>query len=231
MLKLAKRRGSSSFYARGAYLGERVFESLGTRDRGEAERLLATLQNGIFERQARGGVQPVDGDMPIDRIDQQAIDCAAAAIYPACSPATRNRKVHTPTSAILKFAGVTRNIRRPKAPPGIVRWLTQDEARRLVAACSPHLRPLVMFLLHTGARIGEALWLDWRWELLSEKRHEKQRLRGANRNLAKVGVEGSNPFALSKKINDLTKFIECQPPASIGARHCASRRCEERCRS
>ena len=44
MLKLAKRRGSSSFYARGAYLGERVFESLGTRDRGEAERLLATLK-------------------------------------------------------------------------------------------------------------------------------------------------------------------------------------------
>jgi integrase len=79
-----------------------------------------------------------------------------------CSPATRNRKVHTPTSAILKFAGVTRNIRRPKAPPGIVRWLTQDEARRLIAACSPHLRPLVMFLLRTGARIGEALWLDWR---------------------------------------------------------------------
>jgi hypothetical protein len=111
MLKLAKRRGSSSFYARGAYLGERVFESLGTRDRGEAERLLATLQNGIVEKQARGGVRPVEGfvgaasrymegggerrfvapllrhfgDMPIDRIDQQAIDCAAAAIYPACS--------------------------------------------------------------------------------------------------------------------------------------------------
>ena len=61
MLKLAKRRGSSSFYARGAYLGERVFESLGTRDREEADRLLATLQNGIFERQARGGVQPVEG--------------------------------------------------------------------------------------------------------------------------------------------------------------------------
>ena len=69
-------------------------------------------------------------------------------------PGTRNRKVHTPTSAILKFAGVTRNIRRPKAPPGIVRWLAQDEARRLIAACSPHLRPLVMFLLHTEPASG-----------------------------------------------------------------------------
>lgn len=61
MLKLAKRRGSSSFYARGAYLGERVFESLGTRDRGEAERLLATLQNGIFERRRVVAFSPSRG--------------------------------------------------------------------------------------------------------------------------------------------------------------------------
>jgi integrase len=188
VLRIVPRKGSANFYARGTYLGERVFESLGTRDLGQAERLLAKLQNDIFERQARGGVQPVEGfvsaatrymesggerrfvapllchfgDMPVDRIDQQAINRAAAAIYPACSPATRNRQVYSPLSAILKFAGVTRNIRRPKAPPGIVRWLTQNEAKRLIAACSPHLRPLVMFLLHTGARIGEALWLDWR---------------------------------------------------------------------
>ena len=103
------------------------------------------------------------GDMPIDRIDQQAIDCAAAAIYPDGSPATRNRLVYAPVSAILKFAGVTRPVRRMKAPAGIVRWLTQDEASQLIAACSPHLRPLVMFLLYTGARAGEALWLDWRY--------------------------------------------------------------------
>jgi integrase len=102
------------------------------------------------------------GNMPIDEIDQQAIDAAAIALYPKCSPATRNRDVYTPVSAILKFGGVTRNIRRPKAPPSRVRWLTHEEAFRLIAACSPHLRPLVMFLLLTGARIGEALWLDWR---------------------------------------------------------------------
>ena len=144
MLKPAKRKGSPNFYARGTYLGERVFESLGTSDLGQAERLLAKLQNDIFEKQARGGVQPVEGfvsaatrymesggerrfvaplllhfgDVPVDRIDQQAIDRGAVAIYPACSPATRNRRVFTPLSAILKFVGVTRNIRRPKAPPG-----------------------------------------------------------------------------------------------------------------
>jgi integrase len=38
-----------------------------------------------------------------------------------------------------------------------------DEANRLIEACADHLRPLVIFLIYTGARVGEALWLDWRY--------------------------------------------------------------------
>ena len=48
-------------------------------------------------------------------------------------------------------------IERPKAPEGRVRWLTPAEADRLIEACAKHLRPLVIFLLYTGARVGEAL--------------------------------------------------------------------------
>jgi integrase len=44
------------------------------------------------------------------------------------------------------------------------------EANRLIDACSPHLRPLVIFMFYTGARVGEALWLDWRHVDL-ERRH------------------------------------------------------------
>jgi integrase len=187
MLKLCKRKKSSCFYARGTCLGVAIFQSLGTGDRKEAEILVGRIQKGIFDRQARGPVHASEGfgsatlrylqaggerryiepllrhfgDLPIDQIDQQAIDRAAVLLYPQCSAATRNRDVYTPMSAILKFAGKTTNIRRPKAPPGVVRWLTHEEAARLIAACSPHLRPLVMFMLLTGARIGEALWLDW----------------------------------------------------------------------
>ena len=29
-------------------------------------------------------------------------------------------------------------------------------------ACSPHLRPLVVFLFYTGSRLSEAVYLDWR---------------------------------------------------------------------
>ena len=53
-------------------------------------------------------------------------------------------------------------IARPKQPPGRIRWLEPEEAERLILASGENLRPLVIFLLYTGARIGEALWLDWR---------------------------------------------------------------------
>jgi integrase len=39
--------------------------------------------------------------------------------------------------------------------------LKPTEAERLIEAGARHLRPLVIFLLGTGARVGEALWLDW----------------------------------------------------------------------
>jgi integrase len=175
--------------ARDIYLKTTVDHSLGTGDRRQAEALLGKLQNDIFERQTRGVVPTAEGfasaalrymetggerrfiepllrhfgDAPIDQIDQQAIDRAAAAVYPDGAPGTRNRQVYAPVSAILKFAGISSEIRRLKPPPGVVRWLTpDDEAPRLIEACAPHLRPLVIFELFTGARIGEALWLDWR---------------------------------------------------------------------
>lgn len=43
-----------------------------------------------------------------------------------------------------------------------MRWLTLEEANRLIDCCNKHLRPLVIFLLYTGARASEAVWLDWR---------------------------------------------------------------------
>ncbi|MGE5147581.1 MAG: tyrosine-type recombinase/integrase [Candidatus Eiseniibacteriota bacterium] len=41
------------------------------------------------------------------------------------------------------------------------RWLSEDEEQRLIAACAPHLRDLVVFLLDTGARLSEATKLIW----------------------------------------------------------------------
>jgi integrase len=99
-------------------------------------------------------------------IDQHAIDVAAKKLYPKAGAATRNRQVYTPVSAILHHAArkgwcIVPVLERPKQPKGVVRWLKPEEADRLIEACATHLRPLVVFLLYTGARAGEAVWLDW----------------------------------------------------------------------
>ena len=80
------------------------------------------------------------------------IERTARALYPDASPATLNRQAFTPIAAVLNHAAkrglcAQRVIERPEQPKGRVRWLTFEEAERLLDACAAHLRPLVMFLL------------------------------------------------------------------------------------
>lgn len=48
-----------------------------------------------------------------------------------------------------------------KEPPGRLRYLTGEEMDALIAACSPHLKPIVVTALHTGMRKSEILGLKW----------------------------------------------------------------------
>jgi integrase len=61
--------------------------------------------------------------------------------------------------------GVVPKIRTEKEPQGRLRWLTQEEAVKLLAACKKSrngaLADLVEFCLFTGLRQGEALGLTW----------------------------------------------------------------------
>jgi integrase len=41
------------------------------------------------------------------------------------------------------------------------RWVTREEAQRLIAACRPHLAALVKFALATGRRAREITGLEW----------------------------------------------------------------------
>ena len=107
------------------------------------------------------------GTTPLAKIDQSAIDHGAKTLYPSAASATLNRQVHTPISAVLKFAakrGMCDSVRidRPRQPKGRIRWLAPAEADRLIGACSPHLKPLVTFLFYTGCRLSEGLYLDWK---------------------------------------------------------------------
>ena len=54
-----------------------------------------------------------------------------------------------------------RGLVRPKEKTPHPHVLKHDEAERLIDASPLYLQPLIVFLLYTGARAGEALWLDW----------------------------------------------------------------------
>jgi integrase len=191
-LKLHRKRGSPNWYVRGTVRGLLVDESTRTSDRAAAEairikREAECLQTSIFGRKAtvsflQAAVEYMDnegerryvgpllahfGTTPLASIDQAAIDRAAKILCPKAAPSTVNRQIHTPISAILKYAADRgwceyRRVKRPTQPKGRTRWLTLAEADRLIEACSDHLRPLVIFLFYTGARLSEALYLDWR---------------------------------------------------------------------
>lgn len=190
-LKLVRRPNSPNWIIRGTIRGVRIEESTRIGDRKLAEEVRAKreaeiLTESIYGKQAtatfahaacsyleNGGslryltrVIEYFGTTPLARVDQDALDAGAKKLYPNGSPATRNRQFYTPASAVLHHAAKKGwcpkpVIERPKQPKGRIRWLEPDEANNLIEACSPHLRPLVMFLLYTGARASEAIYLDW----------------------------------------------------------------------
>lgn len=191
-LKLVRRHGSENWYIRGSVRGKSVDESTGVSEKAlaqqvlearEAEIILASLpgrrasapfiavavsymENGGESRFVHALIDHF-GVKPVSEIGQAELDAAAKAIYPGCAKSTINRQLFTPFSAIVRHGAVRgmcekKELDRPPQPKGRVRWLTLDEANRLIEACSPTLRPVVTLLLYSGARLGEALALDWR---------------------------------------------------------------------
>ena len=103
---------------------------------------------------------------PLAAINLEAIERAAKKLYPHTAPQTRNRQAFSPIVAVLRHAAqrgwcAMPMVARPQQPEGRVRWLRPDEAERLIANAIGRMKALITFLLYTGARTGEALWLDW----------------------------------------------------------------------
>jgi len=89
------------------------------------------------------------------------------------SPATVNRYMaalsHCFSIAVKEWGWLDdspmRKVRKMKEPRGRVRFLSDDERRKLLDACgksdNPHLYTIVVLALSTGARQGEILSLRW----------------------------------------------------------------------
>ncbi len=102
-----------------------------------------------------------------DQVDQAVIDKVARSICrPTASPATKQRSVVTPAKAILNHAARRNWCDAPifeKAPSSRKRteWVTPAEAEMQVANAARHARVMLVFLYCTGARVGEAVELEW----------------------------------------------------------------------
>lgn len=83
------------------------------------------------------------------------------------APATVNRYLSTILALLNRSAnewGWLRNvptIKLLRLNNARYRWLNAEEEARLLAHCPSHLADLAVFLIETGARLGEALCLTW----------------------------------------------------------------------
>lgn len=104
-------------------------------------------------------------DTKLADVDQAAIDSAALTLYPLATPATRNRQVYTPVSAILKHSGIHDPVKRPKGSQGEVKldWMQPDRAFRMLKAATEvdeEFGIFCTFLCYTGCRLSDGLKLD-----------------------------------------------------------------------
>jgi integrase len=101
-------------------------------------------------------------------INQDTITKLRKGRFTGLKEATLLREGITPLTAVLTVAqrhhmlDRVPKFTRPKRVKGRTVYFMPDQAERMVAAAAPHLEPLLIFLLATGARLSEALYLDWR---------------------------------------------------------------------
>lgn len=122
-------------------------------------------------------------------INQEMVDRVIRESYPQkVAAATIMNAIIIPITAVLYYAAKRKWCDEPKftrfkVAKGRSRWPTYDEADRILAAAMPHMRPLYLFLMMTGARFSEAISLDWRdvnltkrWAVLRDtKRNDEDR--------------------------------------------------------
>jgi integrase len=110
---------------------------------------------------------PFLGTLYLDEIDRELIDRIGAAKKQEASPSTANRYLALLRS-ILRMArdewewvDKVPRVRLYPEPKKRVRWITQEEAERLLKELPSHLADMAAFALSTGLRQSNVSYLRW----------------------------------------------------------------------
>lgn len=108
------------------------------------------------------------GDVKLHELDQEAVDRIRLSVLRSnAAPSTVLRSIVTPLRAVMRHAHKRGwcdpvSLEAPgNAPEGRTAFMTPAQVESLQENAAPHLRPLIAFLACTGARMSEALELDW----------------------------------------------------------------------
>lgn len=235
--------GRSPYWrVRGHYLGTPVDRSAKTTERTKAAKLLAKIKDeierGVYAKPgdptfvdaatdyiAKTGkdrfLKPIVdhfGFTPLRNIDQATIDKAAIALYPNGTPATRNRQLYSPVSAVLKSAGFKSEIERPKGWRGKARvtWLRPEQAFALFKAADAKDKEFGIFLrtlTYTGMRLSECTGMTLERVDLSESfayvsKTKNGESRGVHLPPVIVAAIANHPRGLDRK-GKLFRFVKC----------------------
>ena len=188
-LKLIKR--GATYYMRGTVAGVSIYESTRVGVKQAAEAIQIRREAEILERVSLGRRASISfaeaaltylesggegrfltpildyfgQDFLLHHIDNEAVNQCARALKPNHAPATINRQIITPISAVVTMAAEDnlcpfRRFRRRKVNNARLRWLTPFEAEALIKAADPATSLKISFLLGTGCRTGEAFALS-----------------------------------------------------------------------
>ena len=184
------RRGEVWHY-RGSVAGRRLRGTTGTPNKDIAARITAEIEDKAWKHRLDGPsailtfaqaaisyraagkqtrflerIEDYWKDTLVRDITAGAIRQSALILYPKASGATRNRQAIIPTQAIINHAAESELCSRIKVKrfpvirkiktPATLEWV-----KSLMAECPPHLAGLALFMFLTGARVSEALALQW----------------------------------------------------------------------
>lgn len=145
------------------------------------EAVLTFAQAAILYRDAEKPARYLDKvedywkDTPVKQINGGAVRQSAIAMFPRATGATRNRQVVVPTQAIINHAARLELCRPLKVQRFPVQKTEKEPAtwewiQAFMEVASPHLGALACFMFLTGARISEALAVQWKDVSLNQGR-------------------------------------------------------------